>query len=157
MKTPTKTVTIDLNEDEDTRTGTTIVNEDRPIALPSSNPDVVNEDADPLDKLPDHAVKNDDGSVTLRLFYPKKLTTMKNGQVREREFNELTFHRLAGADQRAIGAASDGMMNIVALARSARLNQAVMNALYDKMDAADINDAGRVLSHFLTNGPKTGR
>lgn len=157
MKTTGTNVKIDLDEDAGNHAESTIVNEDGPVALPGSNPDIINEDENPLDKLPSHAKKNMDGSVTLPLFYPVKLMTQKGGEVRERRFEELTFHRLSGADQRAIAATSDAMTSVVALARSTRINQAVMNALYDKMDMADLGDAGRVLNHFLSNGPTTGR
>jgi hypothetical protein len=63
-------------------------------------------------------------------------------------FKDLTFHRLLGADQRAIAAAEDKDMAVVSFARSTRINQAVMNALFDRLDASDINYAGRVLNHF---------
>ncbi|NLS00179.1 hypothetical protein HGP17_25420 [Rhizobium sp. P38BS-XIX] len=157
MKTTGTNIKIDLDEDAGSQTETTIINEDGPIVLTGSNPDIIDEDANPLDKLPAHAKQNSDGSVTLPLYYPKTLTTQKGGQIRERKFEELTFHRLTGADQRAIAATSEEMMSVVAISRSTKLSQAVMNALYDKMDAADIGDAGRVLNHFLSNGPKTGR
>ena len=143
---------IDIDLDAETpAVPAAVVDEDRPAALPDS-PDIVDEDVNPLDRLPDHAVKNDDGSVTLPLAYPVPLATRKDGKVRERTYDALTFHRLNGADQRAIGAAPEDMQSVVAFARATRLNQAVMNALFDRMDAADIVDGGRVLNHFLTSG-----
>ncbi len=157
MKTVTTNVSIDLDEDADNKTTTTIVEEDAPIVLPGADPDIIDEDANPLDKLPAHAKKNADGSVTLPLIYPRSLTTRKDGKLKERNFDELVFHRLVGADQRAIASTSDEMMSVVAFSRSTRINQAVMNALYDKMDAADIANAGRVLNHFLSSGPKIGK
>ena len=38
-----------------------------------------------------------------------------------------------------------------------RLNQAVMNALFDKMDAADIAAGGQVLNSFFATGRTTGK
>lgn len=151
-----KGLTIDLDEDATLE------------MVPSANLSaVIDEDAGAaetiidedglLDRLPKEARRNDDGSVTLTLHYPQVLATQKNGQVRERRFETLTFHRLTGRDQRAIASATEDMQTVVALAQSAKLNQAVMNALYEKMDMADITNCGRVLNHFLTNGPTTGR
>ncbi|SIQ23835.1 hypothetical protein SAMN05880590_102736 [Rhizobium sp. RU35A] len=152
-----KTLKIDLDEDAlapvtDTAAADVVIAEDD-----ASTEAVIDEDGALLDKLPARAVENDDGSVTLPLAYPKTLRTRKNGQERERVFDALTFHRLSGKDQRIIGGASPEMQAVVAFAQSTRINQAVMNALYDKLDLADITDAGRVLNHFLTSGPKTGR
>ena len=146
-------LSIDLDEDA-TSVGAAVDDEDRPVALREDAADIVDEDVNPLDKLPDHAIQNDDGSVTLALAFPKTLLSRRDGKVRERKFEELTFHRLTGADQRAIASATEAMQSVVAFAQSTRLNQAVMNALFDKMDAADIADGGRVLNHFLTSGSK---
>jgi len=147
-------LSIDLDEDMPL-SGAAVVDEDRPVAAQDRGSDIVDEDANPLDKLPEHAIQNDDGSVTLALAFPKTLLSRKDGKVRERKFEELTFHRLTGADQRAIAGATEAMQSVVAFAQSTRLNQAVMNALFDKMDAADIADGGRVLNHFLTSGRKS--
>jgi len=153
----TANLSIDLDEDQNANTESqttdnTVVSEDGAGAS-----EVIDEDGDGLDDLPKRATTNDDGSVTLPLLFKRTLTTKKDGKIRDREFTELTFHRLAGADTRAIAAASAEMVTVVAFARSTRLNQAVMNALFDKMDAADITDAGRVLNNFLSSGRKTGR
>lgn len=151
-------VSIDLDEDRP-ETADAPIDEDAPAAIATSAEDVVDEDADldPADRLPKHAVRNGDGSVTLPLKFPRKLTTKKNGKVSEKSFEQLLFHRLTGADQRAIAAVSDEMQSVVAFARSTRLNQAVMNALWDKMDASDINAGGQVISNFFASGRMTGR
>ncbi|MCY1666242.1 hypothetical protein [Rhizobium sp. SL86] len=153
-----RTTHIDLDEDalaemSKVSSDDDIVNEDNEL----DDDDVVDEDAGDLDKLPRRATVNADGTVTLPLLYPKIVASRKDGKVREREFKQLTFHRLTGADQRAIAAASEEMMNVVAFAQSTKISQAVMNKLFDKMDAADIADCGRVLNSFLTSGRKTGR
>lgn len=148
--------TIDLVDEDvvlDQTSAETVILEDGD----AHDDEVIDEDGSVLDKLPKRAIENADGTVTLPLLYPRKLQTKKDGKIREREFKELTFHRLTGADQRAISAASEEMMSVVAFAQSTKLNQAVMNALFDRMDAADIADGGRVLNHFLTSGQKTGR
>lgn len=152
-----KELVIDLDEGVSPTGTAQVINEDGPLATEAGEDGVIDEDANPLDKLPRHAVKNDDGSVTLPLYEEVTLRTRKDGKIRERVFADLTFHRLNGADQRAIAAAEDKDMAVVSFARSTRINQAVMNALFDKLDASDINYAGRVLNHFLSSGPRSGR
>lgn len=152
---------IDLDEDAETEAESSdaVIDEDAPVALASPDDDVVDEDAelDPADRLPKRAVRNADGSVTLPLLYPVKIRRKRNERVREQTFERLVFHRLTGADQRAIAAASEDMQGVVAFARSTRENQAVMNKLFDKMDAADITAGGQVLNNFFASGPRTGR
>ena len=109
--------------------------------------------------LPSHAVRNADGSVTLPLFYPVTLRFKKGtaGEIREEVFEQLVLHRLTGADMRAITAAERGSMTVVSIARSARLNEGKMNALFDRMDGADVSAAGQVVGFFLSGGRPTGR
>lgn len=149
---------IDLTDDTQETHQTDLVIEDgKPVPLTKSDADVVDEDINPLDRLPDQAIQNDDGSVTLPLMFPQSLRIRKNGKERSEVYTELTFHRLTGADQRAISATSDGMMTVVAFARTTRISQAIMNVLYDKLDAADITAGGQVLNSFIATGRKTGR
>jgi hypothetical protein len=149
-------VTIDLDEDQDTKLEA-VVDVDNPVALDSArDPDVIDEDAGQLDQLPDDAVKNADGSVSLALNFPVTLRTKKNGEVKERVYRELTFHRLTGADMRMISSAKSEDQNAVTFARSTRMYQVIMNALFDKMDLTDIERAGRVLVFFVSSGRKTG-
>ncbi len=151
---------IDLVEDEDAAKpgADAIIDEDGPIAAKAApDGDIVDEDIDPADRLPKHARRNIDGSVTLPLHFPQVVRSRKGDKIRENRFSELVMHRLNGADQRAIAAAAEDMLAVVAIARSTRISQAVMNALYDKLDAADIAAAGQVLNHFLASGQKTGR
>lgn len=152
-----KDLHIDLDEDQgpgivtSSGTSTDVIDEG------GTKGAIIDEDGDVLDKLPEHAIRNDDGSVTLPLIEPVTITTKKDGKVRERTFESLTFYRLKGADIQAIAAASKESETIVTFARSTRTMQAVMNAVFDKMDAADIVDSGRVINHFLTSGRRTGR
>lgn len=154
-----KEVAVDLDEDAGAGVADpAVVDEDTPVPAGSAVPvDVVDEDVDPLDKLPPRAVTNADGSVTLPLLYPRELQIRKLGKIRVEKFDSLTFHRLNGADQRAIAATSDDMMSVVAFARSTRISQAVMAALFDKMDGADIAAGGQVLNSFFATGRTTGR
>jgi hypothetical protein len=117
----------------------------------------IKEDKD-QDDLPDHAVKNADGSITLPLLYPVVLKFRRpSGDIREESLAELVLHRLTGADMRAISSSNRDGLSTVAIARSARINEAKMNAWFDRMDGADTVAAGQVVAHFLGNGPKTGR
>lgn len=156
MKTPsgtTRHVDIDLNEDDDR-----VVNEDAPVPLKAKlDADVVDEDINPLDKLPDTAVRNANGTITLPLRYPVTIRSKKDEKIRETRYADLTFHRLTGKDQRAIAAASDETQALVSFSQSTKINQAVMNALWDKMDLSDITNGGKVLNHFLNSGQKTGK
>jgi len=148
-------VDLDLTDENDTVTDT-VVDENAPVTLPGSDADVV-EGVDANSGLPENAVQNLDGSVTLTLLYPQSLTIKGTDSTRTETYATLTFHRLNGADQRAIASASDAMLNVVAFARSTRMREAIMNKLFDKLDAADINAAAQVLSSFLNSGRKTGK
>ncbi|NKC04289.1 phage tail assembly protein [Brucella haematophila] len=148
-------VDLDLTDENDT-VRDTAVDENAPVTLPGSDADVV-EGVDANSGLPENAVQNLDGSVTLTLLYPQSLTIKGTDSTRTESYTTLTFHRLNGADQRAIASASDAMLNVVAFARSTRMREAIMNKLFDKLDAADINAAAQVLSSFLNSGRKTGK
>ncbi len=148
-------VDLDLTDENDTVTDT-VVDENAPVTIPGSDADVV-EGVDANSGLPENAVQNLDGSVTLTLLYPQSLTIKGTDSTRTESYATLTFHRLNGADQRAIASASDAMLNVVAFARSTRMREAIMNKLFDKLDAADINAAAQVLSSFLNSGRKTGK
>lgn len=148
------TLKVDLDEDEAVATGVAKAVAGQAVA---ARPDIVDEDADPRDKLPDRAIQNDDGSVTLPLLYPQTLVRKKDNKTSEERFESLTFHRLRGADQQRIASTSDEKQAAVAFSCSTRLSQVVMDKLYEKLDLEDISDAGRVLNHFLTSGRKTGR
>ncbi|WP_319519634.1 hypothetical protein [uncultured Martelella sp.] len=146
---------IDLDEDDAVVDDTEVVETDAQTEA-FADDDIVDEDAtDPLDKLPPHAIRNDDGTITLPLYETVRIKVRASGKVREKVYESLTFHRLTGLDTRVIGEAPENMQNIVTFARSCRLNQAVMNAVWDKLDASDIANGGRVLNHFLSSGRKT--
>lgn len=117
----------------------------------------IRDDADDKE-LPAHAIQNDDGSITLPLMRPVVLKFRRpGGDIREERLDELVLHRLTGADMRAIASSSKGGLSTVAIARSSRMNEAKMNAWFDRMDGADAVAAGLVVGHFLGNGSQTGR
>lgn len=116
---------------------------------------VVDEDADLGEALPKRAVANPDGTITLPLRHPVTLRVRSSqGGERTEEYKALTFNRLVGADLRAITSAAPASQPVVLLARSARIREAVMNVLFDKMDGADIADATGVVTHFFDGGQK---
>ncbi|MQT14386.1 hypothetical protein [Segnochrobactrum spirostomi] len=111
---------------------------------------VVDEDDGVAGGLPARAKKNDDGSVTLPLRYPVSLTIRSSGgKTRVERYEELRFHRLNGAALRAITSTEGDAKIVVAMARSTRLSDAVMSAVYDRMDGADIAGAAKIVFHFL--------
>ncbi|MTW19089.1 hypothetical protein GJ689_23095 [Rhodoplanes serenus] len=150
----TETV-IDLDPEERAATTPVVVDEDPGDAAPA----VVDEDAEDVGgSLPRRAVRHPDGSVTLPLRRPVDLTIRSAAAgTRSETYAALTFHRLAGGDLRAIAAASKETQPVVMLARAARLRQPIMSALFDRLDAADVADAVRVVESFFGSGPTTGR
>lgn len=129
-----------------------------PSASPApAEPGVVDLDAEDDEKgLPKQAALQPDGSVILPLAVPVRLKFRKSGEVREEVTGELRLYRLTGADMRAILAASKEAVSVVALARATRIPEVKFGAIFDRMDMQDISAAGRVLEHFLGNGPRTG-
>lgn len=152
------TLKVDIDEDAPTdevvSSAETVINEDAGTDVAD---DVIDEDARADSKLPKRARPNANGSVTLPLFQEVRLNTKKDGQIRERVFTELVFHRFNGADLRAIQSTSDAKATIVTFSRSTRISEMVMDKLFDRMDGVDIADGGRIIETFLTSGPKTGR
>lgn len=127
-------------------------------AKPGADVVVVSDEGDDA-PLPKRAVPQDDGSVVLPLLFPVTLKYRNRGndQVREEHIAELHFRRMAGADMRAIASASASAGAMVTLARSARIPESKFSPIFDRMDAADIDDAFAVVSRFLGTGRKTGR
>lgn len=118
---------------------------------------IVNED-DTLDELPESAVRNADGTITLTLFEPIDVIyrSSHNGE-RKETYSALTFGRLNGADIRALQAAAPAAQGAVLLARSAKVREGIMNALWDRMDGSDIAAAQEIVKLFFETGPKTRR
>ncbi|NIX75385.1 hypothetical protein [Microvirga terricola] len=153
MKTNQVTVNLD-DESEMPVVNDTLVLDERGNA---SLDTVVDEDGDDGRSLPKNAVLNADGTVTLTLLYPRTLKVKSAGVVRDEEYAKLTFHRLNGADMRAISSSSNESRVLVSFSKSTKIKQAVMNHLFDLMDGADIQASGEVIEYFFESGRKTGR
>lgn len=124
------------------------------VETASGSAAIVDEEGSPDEALPERAVQNDDGSITLPLRFPctLQIRTASTGQVRVETFDKLTFHRLVGADIRALTAAAPEAQPAVLLAKSARIKDAVAARLFDAMDASDIRDMSAVATHFFGDG-----
>lgn len=150
MHTPGAIVIDDETTPAGAPTTTSVVIEEE-----TGSPAVVDEDAALGGELPAHAVRNDNGTVTLTLRKPVTLTIRNSrGGERSETYAELTFRDLNGADFRAIGAAAPAAQQVVTLARSTGIREAVMNALFDKMTGADIIDAGQCALSFLPDSAR---
>ncbi len=130
------------------------------LARPDTASDVVVlTDAETENALPKHAKLNDDGTVTLPLFVPVSLkyASAAGGVVKEDNFTEFNMRRLTGGDMELIQGAGAGQAANVAIALSAGIQRQMFKVLSKKMDGADLQAAGAVVTYFLTNGPRTGR
>ena len=127
-------------------------------AAAPAEPDVVElpEDEGETPRLPRQAVVLPDGRVRLPLAVPVTLKLRQAGVTREERFTELLFHRLTGVDMRAMMSGGE-KASIIAFARATRISQAKFDALFDRMDGADIAAAIQVLDFFLGGGRATGR
>ncbi|QIB34746.1 phage tail assembly protein [Ancylobacter pratisalsi] len=116
---------------------------------------VVDEDAGLDGELPDRAVRNPNGTITLPLRLQASIIrrSARNGD-RSETITELTFGRLNGKAVRAVMSTSEANKPIVMLAKSTGLNEAVMNAVFDLMDAADIADAQQIVMSFFGSGSR---
>lgn len=99
--------------------------------------------------LPSGCERNEDGSVTVSLLFPRTITIRSNGAVKEERYEQLTFHRLNGKDLNAVRSTSDENQSVVLFTRSSRLPSRIMTVLYEKLDGKDITRCGRVLGTFL--------
>lgn len=108
-------------------------------------------------KLPKHAIPREDGTIELPLLHPVTMKFKKSGQVREETTARLVFHALTGADMRVITAKPAEKILSTAIARSTRTVEMKIDAIYDRMDARDVNAAERCVMHFMDGGRQTGR
>jgi hypothetical protein len=135
---------------------------DEPFVLdeaPAPTPEVetLPEEGEAPDPAGARAPPDGRGGLSLRNTGGGTLRTRAAGDVREEHYEELHFHRLTGGDMRAIAAAEPGSRGVVAIARSARVREGLMQRLYDRMDGADAIAASQVVAHFLGTGQTTGR
>lgn len=145
----TQNLAINLDEAPKPATSTA------PLVLDAGSTAVVDEDGELEGALPKRATRNEDGSVTLTLFEKVTLRVKKDGVERDDEYPSLTFHRLRGADIRAVASAKKEDQPAVLLARSARMRELLMVKLFDLMDAEDIAAATRIVEGFFGSGPTT--
>lgn len=122
-------------------------------------PGVVSLDDDVPDdaKLPKHAIPRADGTIELPLLHPVTLKFKKGGSVREETTERLVFHALTGGDMRVISSKPADKITSTAIARSTRMAEMKLDAIYDRMDARDVNAAERCVMHFMDGGRPTGR
>ena len=99
------------------------------------------------DGLPEHAEETPDG-IVLPLRFP---VPDGSGDVH----HDLVFHRMNGADLKAIEQAKDLVLP-TRMARSTGLVLKVAREVFDAMDAADAYDANRVARFLSSSGRKTG-
>jgi hypothetical protein len=120
---------------------------------------VLSDDGEARTGLPARAAQQEDGSVILTLRFPVVLRFRRNGsdEVREERVDALRFHRMTGADMRAISAASRDAAMPVMLARSARMAEGKLTPILDRMDAADVDDAVAVVGSFMGSSRFTAR
>lgn len=107
--------------------------------------------------LPPGAALLADGTIALTLRQPVTLRFKRGTETRTESFERLVFHPLTGADMRVITAAKPEDMTPISIARSTRIHEGKMNALYDRMDGRDANAAQLCVLHFLGGGRRTGR
>lgn len=106
----------------------------------TASPAVVDESRDATG-LPERAVQNDDGTVTLPLRRPVTLSVRNAaGKVTETVYSELVFNELFGSDMRAITSAKEDARVDVLLSRSLKIPQAVARALFDQLTRKDAED-----------------
>jgi hypothetical protein len=144
----------DIGNDHDPN----LVDLDEGKPLTETDPSVVElREAEDTVSLPRHAIERPDGTIELPLQHPVTLKFKKGAQVREESFETLLFHPLTGADMRVITAQPPDAITPTAIARSTRIHEGKMNAVYDRLDARDAVAAQACVMHFLGGGRPTGR
>lgn len=114
---------------------------------------VVDETQDDVFVLPKNAHLNSDGTVTLTLRRAISVQIKdQSGHTRTDTYDKLNFNYLTGGDLRAINSTSQDMQMVVTFARSTKIKQTVMNVLFDKLLAPDVNDGAEIISAFMNGG-----
>lgn len=124
--------------------------------------DVVEEDsvddegADDIPSEDDHdIVTNKDGTRTITLKYPVTLKLRATDKtVTKKSYDSITFRRCSGSDMKVLGKLDNDFEIMFALLE--RLSVGVPNAVFDKMDAIDLEGCQLTVEPFLPKSPKTG-
>lgn len=110
-------------------------------------------DIDAPSESPARLTDNPDGTRTLRLAHPVRMRLRQGGAEREEVLDILTFRRCNGGDLRAMGAAKNEIDRAAILfARMAGISEAI----YDRLDAEDIEAGMEALADFLPKSRPTG-
>ncbi len=142
-------IVVDLTEPADP-TAAAAPAESDVVVIPAEVPDD--------ERLPARAVLQPDGSVILTLRYPVTLRFSQAGSTappREEHYAELRMYRLSGGAMRAVMSAGQNHTVTTGIAKSCRMAQFKFDALFDRMDGADVAAAAQVFSFFLYGGAPT--
>lgn len=116
------------------------------------------EAAPAVEGLPQNAVVNADGTITLRLEWPAAIKFKDGaGAVREEPIGELVFHRLRGGDLRAMMNATGKDASLLLFTRSIRKGDGRGPLIFDVLDAVDAKRALDVVGFLAGAGATTGR
>jgi hypothetical protein len=98
-------------------------------------------------KLPERAIQNEDGSITLPLIRAVTVAVRSaSAKVTETVYAELTFHELLGVDMRAVMNAPKETQVDTLLARSLKVSVPVAKAIFDQLKKKDAEDAVSIAS-----------
>ena len=130
---------------------------DQAAPIPASDPVLIEETTAQVEapaKADPAIVRNDDGTVTLRLAHPVPVTYRKPGAEDRREtIAQLRFRRATGADMRAIASLKGDATGFALIARLCGVPVPVI----DRMDGVDLAKAGEIVADFLGVPPNGGR
>lgn len=132
-----------------------VIDEEESTKTAITDPAVIqDEEETETDALNPRIRRNDDGTVTLTLIHPVSVIYKRDGSERKDTIRELTFHRVTGADMRAVSSfTNDQERGIRLMCRLANIPVAV----FDRLDGADIDGCSEVIEGFLPSSRKTGR
>lgn len=125
-----------------------VIDDAEDIGAAVSSSVVVDDDAAASKKatLPERAIRNDDGTITLPLLRPVSLTIKTAAGQREETYDALTFREMTGLNLRMIAQAAPEKQTVVALAQATGIKQHRMDPLFDNMLARDVTAAAAVIS-----------
>ena len=127
-----------------------VIEDDGMIDLPATGAGVVlegegDEAVAKQASLPERAIRNDDGTVTLRLIRPVTLTIRTSSGQSDEVYDTLTFREMTGLNLRMIAQAPPAKQTVVALSQATGIKQHRMEPLFDLMLARDVTAAAAVI------------